>query len=42
MIEALKIDDDQDEQHDHSKKATIDLKSLPGKNLLDIVITRSM
>jgi len=42
MIEALNMDDDQDEQHDHSKKATVDLKSLPGKNLQDFVISRSM
>ena len=36
------MDDDQDEQHVHSKKATVDLKSLPGKNLQDSVIPRSM
>ena len=42
MIEALKMDDDQDEQHDHSKKATVDLKSFPGKNIQDFVIPRSM
>jgi len=42
MIEALKMNDDQDEHYDHSKKATVDLKSLPGKHLQHFVKPRSM
>jgi len=42
MIEVLKIDDDQDDQHGHSKKASVYLKTFTFKLPQDCVTLRSM